>query len=121
MKPIEAYCLIREACSRRPELKYRDWQNPRMQYVPEDQLGLRPYTGYCYVATQVFCYMIPEAKPYCFPGRGHFYAMIDDKIWDLTAEQFPSIRDYSIGIPTKFKTPLCERAEELYDECCCIN
>lgn len=115
MKAIDAYYLIRESCLKRPELRFKDWPE-----VPKNDvlINLRPYTGYCYVATQVFCYLVEEAKPYKFDNPWHYYAMIGDKVWDLTAEQFGRVLDYNIGKPTRFKNALCERSEELYDECC---
>lgn len=90
MEPIEAYYKIREACLRRPELRFKGGKDydPTMDYDCE----LNPYKGFCHVATQVFCHLIPKANAY---GRdGHYFAKIEDKIWDLTAEQFDYLFPY---------------------------
>lgn len=121
LDPIEAYLSIREACLKRPELRFKGWPEEPKD-IPDDSWGLTPYQGFCYISTQVFCHLIPDAKPYKMRAPWHYYAMIDDKVWDLTAEQFKYRLEYKIlGVRTRFKNPLCERAEELYYECSGIN
>ncbi len=96
MEPIEAYYKIREACLRRPELKYKD---PKFYNKEIDEISFKNnrFYGFCYVATHAFCKLIPEAVPYTFGNKDHYYAKIGDKIWDLTAEQFNFILPYETG------------------------
>lgn len=117
--PQEAYDLLREAIPRRPELRFTTW--PR-HIVPEDVdrlcKGMHPYEGACYIATQVFCHLIPAAKPYTYE-RQHFWAVVDDEIWDPTFDQFDDRRReeiYQYGTPTRFKN-FSKRAKELLREC----
>lgn len=77
-----------------------------------------PYMGFCYIATQAFCHLIPEAKPWQGNDGMHYWAVLDGVTWDLTAEQFDTVyldRIYSNARPTKFKT-LCARARALLEE-----
>ena len=67
------------------------------------------------MATQVFCKLVPGAKAY---GRdGHYFAKIEDKIWDLTAEQFPYIFRYGGAMHVRLgKGRLTKRAQLLLEE-----
>lgn len=113
MEPIEAYYKIREACLRRPELRFKGGENP---IVGGDyDMGLPPYKGFCHVATQVFCYLVPYAKT--FSKSGHYFAKIEDKIWDLTAEQFDYLFPYKeADRVTLGKGKLTKRAQLLLEE-----
>ncbi len=114
MTPEIAYTLIRDAIRERPDLRYKG-------AVPaSDPFPGNPYRGFCYVATEVFCHLVPEAKPWCMDNGMHYWAMIGDERWDLTAEQFDGGTErldaiYSTGRPTRFKQ-FSARARELYDE-----
>ncbi len=114
MEPIEAYYKIREACLRRPELRFRGGEdfNSEQDY---SLFNLNPFTGFCHVATQVFCYLVPEAKT--FSKSGHYFAKIEDKIWDLTAEQFNYLFPYEqSNRVTLGKGKLTKRAQLLLEE-----
>lgn len=113
MEPIEAYYKIREACLRRPELKYKD---AKAFDAENDQewFGKNPYHGFCYVSTQAFCALIPEAIPYTL-DKQHYWAKIGDKIWDLTAEQFKFIVSYEDGRRVPRRKPT-KRAQLLLEE-----
>lgn len=112
MEPLDAYTAIREAILRRPELRFKRWPDLPAGFDPT---LLNPYHGFCYVATQVFCHLVEEAKPYSY-WRDHFWARIGDEIWDPTSDQFPDgFTHYEEGKPTRFKT-LCARAEALLEE-----
>ncbi len=111
MTPQEASKKIRAAILRRPELRYNQWPDVTAEQV---SAKLHPYLGHCNIATQVFCHVIPEAVPYCC-GRHHFWAKIDEKIWDLTKDQFEHGYDYTPGYKTRFEG-LCNRAQALYEE-----
>lgn len=107
MEPIEAYYKIREACLRRPELRFKDGIYR--------EVDLNPYTGFCHVATQVFCKLVPGAKAY---GRdGHYFAKIGEHIWDLTAEQFDHTFRYGGATHVRLgKGKLTKRAQLLLEE-----
>lgn len=105
---------MREACIRRPELRFKAAENYDSNKDYEF-LGLNPYTGFCHVATQVFCHLIPKAKIYA--RDGHYFAKIEDKIWDLTAEQFNYLFPYSgAARVTLGKGRLTKRAQLLLEE-----
>ena len=110
MNPQQAYDLIRIGILRRPELRFKSWPN-----IPKEMPDIHPMQGGCYIATQVFCHLIKEARPYCSLDRFHFWAQIDDQIWDLTFDQFEYEFDYSCAALTRFKH-LSKRAAELLFE-----
>lgn len=114
MEPIEAYYKIREACLRRPELRFKGGEDfePDKDY---DLFGLNPFTGFCHVATQVFCHLVPEAKTYS--KSGHYFAKINNQIWDLTAEQFNYLFPYGGSDRVVLgKGRLTKRAQLLLEE-----
>jgi hypothetical protein len=113
MEPIEAYYKIREACLRRPELRFKGGEN--FDSTMDYELNLKPYQGFCHVATQVFCNLVPGAKAY---GRdGHYFAKIGEHVWDLTAEQFDYIFRYGGATHVRLgKGRLTKRAQLLLDE-----
>lgn len=116
MKPIEAYYKIREACLRRPELKYKDDFFESVDLEADKEFSLAPFMGYCYVATLVFCHLVPEAIPYTSEDKRHYFARIDEKIWDLTSEQFQEIPDYEKSRRVPRKSKLTKRAQLLLEE-----
>jgi hypothetical protein len=114
MEPLEAYYRIREACLRRPELKYKDG------YIfdgekDEEYFKNNRYMGFCYVATFAFCNLVDRSIPYTTKDKTHYWAQIGDKIWDLTAEQFKFIYPYNEGrrVPRK---KLTKRTQLLLEE-----
>lgn len=111
MNPNKASELIRAACLRRPELRFKTW--PR---VPEcaESIELASFQGFCYIATMAFCAKVNKAKPWCDPGRTHFWAEIDGEIWDLTKEQFDYHYPYAQGVKTKYSNT--RRVKELLKE-----
>ena len=98
--PADASQRIQDACRRRPDLKFKTWPRKVPKPAPEHPTLL----GYCYVATQAFCAVVPEAVPYCDDYRSHFWAVLDGKVWDLTDDQFTYRFPYEKGRPTKFPT-----------------
>ncbi len=111
MKPIDAYYSVREACMRRPELRFKD--ENISQEIAE---GVQPaMLGFCYVATEVFCHLIPEARPYKHRELNHIFAKIGDEVWDLTAEQYKNIPDYNNAY-RRNRRPLTKRAQLLLEE-----
>lgn len=114
MKPIEAYYLIRKACLRRPELKFKNFPDNLIDdpiIFPDN-----PYLGFCYISTLVFCDLIPQAVHYRSEVGSHHWAEIQGKVWDLTAEQFKNIFPYNIGVKVPRKNNLTVRAKELRRE-----
>ena len=116
MDEKRAYDLIREACFRRPDLRFRQYdpEDPEIvafAHLLMDRDGLQ---GYCYIATEVFC-ALTGATPWCGQDRMHFWARKDDTIWDPTEDQFAEPYDYSKGRPTRFKK-FSERAQQLLAE-----
>ncbi len=114
MSPQEAYDLIREAIIRRPDLRYKG----AVPADPTQGFEDNPYRGFCYVATEAFCELVPEARPWCMDNGMHYWAMIGEARWDLTAEQFDAERlptIYATGRPTRFKQ-FSMRACELKEE-----
>lgn len=107
--------MIRAAILRRPDLRYRQRKLP----VPIIDLDVNPYLGFCYIATKAFCEMVPEARPWCSDNGSHYWAMIGDEMWDLTAEQFDGADRlasiYRSGRKTKFNH-VCRRTRELLAE-----
>lgn len=103
MEPIEAYYKIRDACLRRPELKFKD----HSVYEPtfESWWNKNPFLGFCYVASHTFSHLIPEAKIYRDETGSHYWNQIEDKVWDLTAEQFKFIFPYNKGVRVRRKRP----------------
>lgn len=115
MNPSTAAQAIQNACVRRPDLKYQQWPKLTQPFDPTGEPGLSEFQGYCYIATEAFCKVIPEARPYRNEFRSHFWAQIGDEVWDLTADQFDFEWPYDEGYPTRFKR-LSARAKELLDE-----
>ena len=64
MKPELARDLIRAACLRRPELKYKGWPHVSESTLEREKTNQNPFRGFCYVATHAFCELVPEAVPY---------------------------------------------------------
>ena len=114
MRPEEASDRIRSAILARPELRWKSEDVTRDladKWNVEDRVS--PYVGFCYIATQVFCNLVPDAVPMTDGARKHFWAELDGKVWDLTIDQFGSEGyDHSIGRTTRFKG-MCRRAREL--------
>lgn len=113
MEPEVAYNLLRQAIPKRPELRFRQW--PSEEVFKHSDLDLHTYMGFCYIATQVFCKLVPDAVPYCF-GRTHFWAKVGDTIYDPTFDQFSNPFEYKLGSKTKFKQ-FSKRADALLKEC----
>ena len=109
MQPDEAVEMIREACFRRPELLWNNWPN-----IEQRKVKLPNLMGFCYIATQVFWVLIPEAKPYS-QDRLHFWAQIGDTVYDPTSCQFDYRYPYHMGNKTRFPR-LTTRAQELLKE-----
>ena len=111
MKPINAYYLIREACLRRPELKFR---NP----IPgePDIFPHNPFLGFCYVASFAFQQLVPEAEVWSFGDKTHYFNKIEDKVWDLTAEQFHEIMPYNEARRVRAKKGPTKRVQLLLEE-----
>lgn len=107
--PIEAYWAIREACLKRPTLRMKEWQGKEDDPMPDN-----PYMGFCYIATEVFCYLIPESRRKKMHTVNHHFATIDGKVWDLTAEQFNYTLNYKKSYQLNRK-PLTERARLLLE------
>lgn len=111
MHPDEAYVRLREACLRRPELRYKGEDIP-------SNLGaiatLRPYQGFCYVASNAFALVVPEATIWKDPEGRHYWNQVGGDTWDLTAEQFSYEFPYLLGVKTRAK--LSNRVEELLKE-----
>lgn len=112
MTPQDAYDLLRQAIPLRPELRFKSWPD-NIPYEMLEKIG--PYTGACYIATQVFCHLIPEAKPYCDPTRNHFWAQVDNEVWDATSDQFDFVFPYKDGKRTSFKQ-MSKRSKLLLNE-----
>lgn len=110
MIPQDAYDWLRWAIPLRPELRFRGYPE-----VPLDTSYLKPYEGACYIATEVFCFLVPDSKPYCNPQRTHFWAQVDEEVWDPTFDQFDTPFDYSAGRKTHFKK-MCKRGNLLLEE-----
>ncbi len=111
MEPIEAYLKIRSACERRPDLRFKDTvdrNDPRLQVL------LRPMQGFCYVASNAFALVVPEARVWKGLNGSHYWNKIGDQVWDLTAEQFNYPFPYKSGVKTRKK--LSNRVEELLKE-----
>lgn len=111
MEPKVAHDLIREAIVQRPELRWKNWPHQNKNLTVEFSKTLNPYFGFCYISTQVFCRLVKDAKPYTY-GGSHFWAQIEDIIWDPTFDQFDYEYPYDLGKKTKFKT-FSKRAQEL--------
>lgn len=121
MTPENAAGLLRAAIVRRPDLRFRERvsQRFRERVSHPDVTFPSPYTGFCYIATEAFCALVPEAVPYASETRTHFWSMVGDEVWDLTIDQFPDGYDHSGGRPTRFKLAygmLSWRARELVAE-----
>ena len=115
MTPDYAHDLIREACTKRPELRF----HRNISKEDAQEIQLKPYQGFCYIASKVFSHLIPEAELWTTDNRMHYWNVIDGVVWDLTKEQF----DYDFiydghKVPRK---PLSERAAELLLEVERIN
>lgn len=110
MEPIEAYYKIREACLRRPELRFSNHEG--IENAGEIK---PPLLGFCYVATEVFCHLIPEARPYKHKEENHIFSKIDDQVWDLTAEQYTTLLDYDNSY-RRNRRPLTKRGQLLLEE-----
>lgn len=106
MTAKEACISIREAILLRQDLRWRDGVN-------RGWVG-NPYLGFCYIATEVLCHLIPEAKPYCSLDRRHFWAMIDGEVFDPTWDQFESTYTYQ-GRKTRFPSKMTKRSCELLE------
>lgn len=115
MTPEAVAKKIQNACIRRPELVYKQW--PKM--IEGGLPGLHEFQGFCYIATEAFCHVMNRAginaQPFCDWGRTHFWACINDTVWDLTADQFDYEYPYHDGRSTRFKL-LSKRASELLTE-----
>jgi hypothetical protein len=112
MDPIEAYYKIREACLRRPELRFSNHEDIEIEIAR----GIKPaLLGFCYVATEVFCHLVPEARPYKHKERNHIFSKIGDHVWDLTAEQYETILDYDNSY-RRNRRPLTKRGQLLLEE-----
>jgi len=119
MQPDEAYDLLREAIPRRPELRYKNWPHDlafAWAKEPPEFVKDNPYLGFCYIATQVFCHLVPDAQPYCTNDRMHFWSKIGEEVFDPTFDQFKYEFPYHEGRTTKFQK-LSARAEALLEEC----
>lgn len=114
IEPKQAHDKIREACLRRPELR---WRNPPKKNDKElfSIVPYENYRGFCYIATYAFCYLVKEAKPYTI-DRKHFWAQINDEIWDLTKEQFDYSYNYENGKRLRRPSKLQRRVKELVKE-----
>jgi hypothetical protein len=116
VNPKEAHDLIRAACLRRPELRFKHWPKNAeelKQYVPED------YMGYCYIASHAFS-QFTGAEIWATEDRKHFWNVIDGEVWDLTKEQFRGrYVPYEQGhrVPRKNINKLPARVKELINEC----
>jgi hypothetical protein len=114
MKSRQAYFAIRAAILRRQDLRYRGAAPPGPDFFEGN-----PYRGFCYIATKAFCELVDNARPWCDDSGMHYWAMIGDERWDLTAEQFDSPEYleaiYSRGRATKYKG-VCKRTAELLAE-----
>ena len=93
------YDALREMGRKNLKPQYRD------QWTPE-----RPTTGYCYVVAEVvYHYLAPEgSRPYVMKiGENETHWFIkdpNDRVIDLTADQFDKTIDYSQGKPMNFLT-----------------
>jgi len=119
MEPKLAYDLIRTACRQREDLRWREWTPDKIKEARERERALVVHftelEGFCYIATEVFCAMIPEAQPWCASDRMHFWAQVGEVIWDPTWDQFEEPYDYSKGRQTRFKQ-FSVRATALLEE-----
>lgn len=111
---------IREACLRRPDLALKDsYWSPDQVGQSKEQLGLvglRPYQGYCYVASFVFATLVPEATIHTNTDKSHYWNEVDGQIVDLTKEQFPDGFDYSDSRKVRRKFKPTKRAKALLEE-----
>jgi len=114
MSPEEAKHLIRQACFRRPDLRYRDWPDTP-ESIPDQPLP--NLMGFCYVASHAFCQLIPEAEVWTIFGGSHYWNVIDGEIWDLTACQFNyNFQKYGEGYKVPRKNKPSKRVKELLEE-----
>lgn len=117
MNPKEAHDLIRAACLRRPELRWKHWPRDAEVWAAVN-LG-NPYTGHCYIASHAFS-QLTGAEVWATNDKRHFWNVIDGEVWDLTKEQFGDIElPYHEGcrVPRKNINKLPARVKELLDEC----
>ena len=119
MNPIEAYNLIRAACLRRPELK---WKKPPSKEIIErlQESMAEDYIGFCYIASHAFS-QLTGAEVWATKEPMHYWNVLEDQIWDLTKEQFTYDYPYEDGyrVPRKNKNKLPARVKELLNECKC--
>ena len=66
------------------------------------------------MASLAFAHFVPEAKVYRNKDKTHYWNVIDDQIWDLTAEQFPELISYLDGVRVPRRI-LTKRAQALVD------
>ncbi len=119
MKPIEIHDNIRKVLKRRPDLRAKDshWSPEKQKELSKiyGTINFPDYQGFCYVATYAFCHLVPEARPYTI-DRSHFWAQIDDEIWDLTKEQFNYDYPYHEGRKLPRKSRPTKRVQEILKE-----
>lgn len=86
MNPKLAHDLIREACNRREDLRWKDQKTWERCKVFE--IKFEPYQGYCYIASQAFTFLVPNSEIWSTDSGAHYWNILDGEIWDLTKEQF---------------------------------
>ena len=113
MNPLQAWHEIRDACRRRPELRHKNYDEYGIGVNPIPNLN--PMLGFCYVATEVFCHLVPEARPYKHKELDHIFAKIGDEVWDLTMDQYDFVPDYENSY-RRNRRPLTKRGQLLLEE-----
>ncbi len=108
LSPQEIADRLREALHGCNDLRRAPWKG-----------DANPFAGHCYIASEAFCHLT-GAKPRVtrFGHSTHWWAVLSEQVFDLTAEQFSEPVPYSEGKgcgfltkqPSKRAMALLERA-----------
>ena len=112
--PFHVYCAVRVACVERPELRYKSWPDEKSHQMADHRWD-NYFQGFCFIATQVFCHHVQDARPWSREAE-HYWAVVNDTIWDPTADQFDLERlqmIYRQGRPGCRRSDMTERARAL--------
>lgn len=94
MNPQLAHDLIRKACNRREDLRWKD--QAMWERVKDFQIKFAPYQGYCYIASHTFSFLT-AAEVWSTQSGSHYWNVLNGEVWDLTKEQFNYDFPYNIG------------------------